>query len=213
VTIGIVGYSPVLDRYPLGPRLMEGLVKLSREVESAERGRVNVENMTWGPIHIVQQFQDSHAQRPSKIILVGAASVCTRPGRVRSYRWAGGHLSDEAMQARMYEAVTGIVDIENTLIIGSHFDIWPAETFAVEVELAADLFGRMVVADSTGQSNNTQLRNLIGFSPDRAIARLVAVIAKIAAQSAGTITRTKSAASLAPIKAFLHNEIVALPRH
>ena len=122
VLIGIVGFSPVIDSYPLGPKLMDSL-----NARLADHPEVAVENMTWSPIHVVQRFQDEGAVRPRRLVLVGVAAVSIAPGRVRSFRWSGGAVPAAAMQERIYEAVTGVVDIENTLIIGSHFKVWPDE--------------------------------------------------------------------------------------
>ena len=63
VIVGIVGYSAVVDSYPLGPKLMEEL-----EVAFAEYPEVVVENFTWSPVHIVQRFQDGGLERPDRII-------------------------------------------------------------------------------------------------------------------------------------------------
>jgi hypothetical protein len=166
--VGIVGYSPVLDAYPLGQRLMRGL-----EQRLAPHGCIAVENMSWGPIHIVQHFQDEAGPRPARLILVGAAPVSRRAGAVTALRWAGGRLLETELQERIYEAVTGIVDIDNTLMIGEHFAIWPAEVFAVEADLPVNCFGDMVIADSNGRRSDAELSMALGFSPADVVARLV----------------------------------------
>ncbi len=205
ILIGVVGYSPVVEAFPLGPRLMAGL-----EARLAGSRQVAVENMTWSPLHIVQRFQDEGAVRPHRLVLVGAASVSERPGRVRAFRWMGGALSARAMQERVYEAVTGIVDIENTLMIGTHFEVWPSETYTVEVDCPADTFGRMVIADSRG----TSARNLadeVGFAPDDAIAALVDMTASIALRGAeaGVPISSKGAGELVEVVPFIRNSIAA----
>ena len=50
--LGIVGHSPILDAYPLGPQLM-------RNLQQQDWGEVQVvvENMTWSPIHVTQQLE------------------------------------------------------------------------------------------------------------------------------------------------------------
>lgn len=202
VLVGIVGYTPVLDAYPLGPRLMAAL-------QARLAGHdVAVENMSWGPIHVVQQFQDEGAVRPRRLVLVGAASVCVVPGRVRAFRWMGGSLPAQAMQERVYEAVTGIVDIENTLMIGTHFGIWPDEAYTVEVELAADTFGRMVIADSQ-RMNGQDLADELGFSPETAIAELAEMAAVLALRGpeASVSAEPKSAGELAKVEPFIRNRI------
>ena len=202
--VGIVGYSPVVDAYPLGPLLMQGL-----EARLTGSG-VAVENMTWSPLHIVQRFQDEGAVRPSRLVLVGAASVSERPGRVRAFRWMGGTLPAQAVQERVYEAVTGIVDVENTLMIGTHFGVWPDETYTVEVEFPADTFGRMVIADSLGTSRN-DLADELGFKPDDAIAALVLATVAVAlrGERAEVTVAPKSAATLVEVVPFIRNSVVA----
>jgi len=204
VLIGIVGYTPVVDAYPLGPKLMAAL-----EARLAGRDDIAVENMSWGPIHVVQRFQDEGAARPRRLVLVGAASVSSSPGRVRAFRWMGGSLPAQAMQERMYEAVTGIVDIENTLIIGTHFGVWPDEAYCVEVDLAADTFGRMVIADSQGWAGDADLADHLGFSPEAAITELVETAAALALDGprANVLVEPKSAEEFAKVEPFVRNRI------
>ncbi len=198
VLIGIVGYSPVVENYPLGPQLMDGL-----KAQLGNRLDVAVENMTWSPIHIVQRFQDEGAIRPNRVVLIGAAAVSVAPGRVRGFRWAGGKVPGAAMQERVYEAVTGVVDLENTLIIGSHFDVWPDEVFCVEVDLPAVTFGNMVIADSLGQKVSDDSDP--GFSPTAVIAELVQVALAFAIDAPDQSAQTKSASECAGIRPFIRN--------
>ena len=203
--VGIVGYTPVLECYPLGPRLMGAL---EREVGTLPGTRV--ENLTWSPIHVVQQFQDAGAWAPGRIVLVGAAAVCEHPGRVRAFRWDGGTLPEPVVQARVYEAVTGIVDIENTLMIGEHFGVWPAEVYSVEADLQADAFGRMVIADSDGFADERSLELHLGFSPERVTAELSALAGELARRGAAAEVElhAKSAALLAPVAPFARSTTV-----
>ncbi len=202
--IGIVGFTPVVDSYPLGPKLMATL-----ETRLAGSVDIVVENMSWGPIHIVQRFQDEGAARPHRFVLVGAAAVCSRPGRVRAFRWKGGSLPAAAMQERMYEAVTGIIDIENTLIIGTHFDIWPHDIYSVEVDVAAGTFGRMVIADSQGWASDWALADHLGFSPEAAIAELAETASMLALHGpkAEVSVEPKSAEEFAKVEPFIRNRI------
>lgn len=198
--IGIVGFSPVLDCYPLGPRLMAALTE-----RLVDHPTVEIENMTWSPIHIVQRFQDEDMRRPDRLIMVGAATVSREPGRVDSYCWTGGKLPDQAVQDRIYEAVTGVVDIENTLVIGDHFGVWPAECFVVEVDLPADCFGRLVIAENEKWTNMTLTADL-GFSPLRVIEAIVDITAKLATvRSAALLVPPKVATALSPQSSFLRN--------
>jgi len=198
VLIGIVGFSPVIDAYPLGPKLMAAL-----KARLENRPDVGVENMTWSPIHVVQRFQDEGAVCPRRIVLVGAAAVSAVPGLVRGFRWTGGSVPAAAMQERIYEAVTGVVDLENTLIIGSHFEVWPQDVFGVEVDLPADTFGNMVIADSLRESKGSGP----GFSPEAVIAELVDTTLAFALDAPGRSAHSKSASECAGIRPFIRNRI------
>ncbi|MBA3667710.1 MAG: hypothetical protein H0W65_08305 [Sphingomonas sp.] len=198
VLIGIVGYSPVIDSYPLGPKLMNGL-----KARIENRHDIAVENMTWSPIHVVQRFQDEGAIRPRRVVLIGAAAVSVAPGQVRGFRWGGGTVPGAAMQERIYEAVTGVVDLENTLIIGSHFGVWPDEVFCVEVDLPADTFGNMVIADSLG--DQARVGSDSGFSPSAVIAAVVQMALAFALDAPGQTAQTKSASECAGIRPFIRN--------
>ena len=203
--IGIVGYTPVLDCYPLGPRLMAKL-----EASFADRPDVVIENMTWGPIHIVQRFQDPDVRTPHRLILIGSASTSQEPGKVDVYRWAGGDLPEQVIQERVYEAVTGIVDIENTLVIGDHFGIWPKDCFAIEVDMQADAFGRMVIADNEGWAEDLALMQHLGFSPAAMVQGIVDhVVDLVGNADAGISLQPKSVTDLAPVSAFTRNRLVA----
>ena len=199
VLIGIVGFSPVIDSYPLGPKLMDSL-----NARLADHPEVAVENMTWSPIHVVQRFQDEGAVRPRRLVLVGVAAVSIAPGRVRGFRWTGGAVPGAAMQERIYEAVTGVVDIENTLIIGSHFQVWPDEVYCVEVDLPADTFGNMVIADSRGGESDSDP----AFAPPAVIAELVETTLALALDGSDQSAQTKSASDCAAIRPFIRNRMV-----
>ena len=200
VLIGIVGYSPVIDSYPLGPKLMDAL-----KARLENRPDVAVENMTWSPIHVVQRFQDEGAVRPCRVVLVGAAAVSISPGQVRGFRWTGGAVPGAAMQERIYEAVTGVVDLENTLIIGSHFKVWPDDVFGVEVDLPADTFGNMVIADNLGEEGDRD--DGPGFSPTAVIAELVEATLGFALDVPGQTAQTKAASDCAVIRPFIRNRV------
>ena len=202
--IGIVGFSPVLDCYPLGPRLMSAL-----SARLVGHPTVDIENMTWGPIHIVQRFQDEDMPQPDRLIVVGAAPVSREPGRVDAYCWKGGKLSDQAVQDRIYEAVTGVVDIDNTLVIGEHFGIWPAECFVVEVDLPADCFGRLVIAENEKWAENMALTAHLGFSPFRVIEEIADIATELAllGERAAPTLPGKIATALPPSASFLRTHI------
>lgn len=127
VFIGTVGYHN-LRNHSIGPALLTRLQKMSWTPG------VDVDELNWGPIAIVQKFQ-SLAIHYDRIILLSAIE---RPGRqigeMTVFKWLG-HLPDEEMIQRCVgDAVTGVISVENLLIIGEYFKIWSPETYLVDME-------------------------------------------------------------------------------
>lgn len=106
----------------------------------------DVEEMNWGPIAIVQKFQS--LSDPYDRIIFLTARQCDRPtGTVTIRRWAGGLPDPESIQARIAEAVTGVISIDNLLIIGEHFKVWPKAVFIVDVEPGPEEMGEAFSAE------------------------------------------------------------------
>ena len=179
VLIGIVGHSPILDSYPLGPLLMQDL-------QNRDWGTmiVDIENMTWSPIHVTQRLQDQQTSY-DRTVLIGSSAGCLRPGNVVTYRWLGGEMSTLKLQERVYEGVTGVVSLDNTLVIGDYFKVWSSEIFTVEIDLPVDTFGEIVMAENIGLESEANLREILGFDPDMARKR-IADLACCAAQHGAT---------------------------
>ena len=204
--IGIVGYSAILDCYPLGPGLMTGL-----EAALADAGNITVENFTWSPVHIVQRFENHEMPRPDRLVLIGLSAVSQSPGQVKACQWRGGAASEQKVQERVYEAVTGIVDLENTLMIGEYFKAWPSECFTVEADMQANTFGRLVMADSEGWAGDEHaLHEHFGFSPLEQRQRSIDMAQDIARNGDNTtlVLHEKSADSLTPVQPFIQNHAI-----
>jgi hypothetical protein len=127
IFIGTVGYHN-LRNHSIGPALLPQLQRL----QWAEG--VEVDELNWGPIAIVQKFQ-SLPTPYDRVILIAAIE---RPGRkvghITVYKWMGKLPDEELIQRCVGDAVTGVISVENLLIIGEHFKIWTGETFVVDVE-------------------------------------------------------------------------------
>ena len=74
-------------------------------------------------------------------MLVGAIRRGREPGAVTSYRWAGELPPQDEVQARVSEAVTGVISLENTLVVCGAFGGLPDDVRVVEVEPADDDWG------------------------------------------------------------------------
>ena len=123
-----VGYTNLRD-LSLGPILTAQLAAMDWPVD------VEVDDLSFGPIGIVQRFQ-AQTDPYERIVLFSAVSRSRLPGAVTVYRWDGVRSapSAEEIQARIGEAVTGVISLDNLLIIGEHFGIWPKEVIVIEVE-------------------------------------------------------------------------------
>ncbi len=124
--IGTVGYHFLRD-YSVGPAL------LPRLRAQAWPDGVVIDELNWGPIAIVQNFED--LERPyDRVVILTAREAGRRAGTVTLRHWRGGLPDAEAIHARVCEAVTGVISADNLLLIGEHFGIWPDETLLVDVE-------------------------------------------------------------------------------
>lgn len=200
VMVGIVGYSAVVESYPLGPKLLEELEEIF-----GDDPNVLLENFTWSPVHIVQRLQGGEMTRPDRIVLVGLAAGSIKPGTVAVHRWIGGTQPEVKVQERIYEAVTGIVDLENTLMIGSYFKVWPDECLTVEADLAPDTFGRLVMAENKKQDSEEELTNDLGYSPIAVRAQLVEAVRQLVldgTKATGVRIVEKNADMLLPVRSF-----------
>ena len=127
VFIGTVGYHNLCN-HSIGSALLSQL----QEMKWADG--VDLDELNWGPIAIVQKFQALPTQYDRVILL----SAIERPGRnigdITVYKWEGKLPDEELIQRCIGDAVTGVISVENLLIIGEYFKIWKGETFFVDVE-------------------------------------------------------------------------------
>ncbi len=207
ILIGIVGYCQFVRAYPLGPELMERL----RGVAWAEP--VDVREMNWGPIAIVQELQAS-AEQYERVVLVGAVDHCLAVGSVNCRRWEGRVDDVLAVQRRMFEAVTGVISVENLLVIGAHFGVWPDQLFSVEVQLPESSFGDFVLAEveaATGAGRGAIIGERGLTSADLLLVERIVETCQQAALG-GAVIRPQSlalaAAALAPVAPVCHYDFM-----
>lgn len=127
ILIGTVGYHN-LRNHSIGPVLLPQLQKMDW------RDGVDVEEMNWGPIAIIQKFQSLQIPYDKVIFLAAIERAGRKIGDIDIFKWMGGLPDEEMIQACIGDAVTGVISAENLLIIGEHFKIWPNEVYLVDVE-------------------------------------------------------------------------------
>jgi hydrogenase maturation protease len=128
-----VGYSNLSD-LSVGPFVAAQLRK--------ERwpAYVEIDDLSYGPVAVVHRLAEA-APPYTRLVLVAAVERGRAGAEVRPYRWDGELPEAEEIQARVAEAVTGVIDLDNLLVVTGHFAALPAEVFVVEVQPLATEFG------------------------------------------------------------------------
>jgi hydrogenase maturation protease len=135
VIVAGVGYRNLRD-HSIGVEVADRLEKLSWA------GDVVVEDLSYNPIAVVQRLDDEPPeQRFRRAVVVGAVERGRSPGTVTAYRWDGVLPVDDEIQRAVAEAVTGVIALDNTLVVTRHFGALPDEVVVVEVEPAVQEFG------------------------------------------------------------------------
>lgn len=121
-----VGYSHLSD-LSFGPLLVERLQELSWPED------VHIEDFSYGPIGVLMRLEDEPVPY-HRAIFAGAMERDRVPGTLNIYTWEGGQADPENVQARVAEAVTGVISLENLLVIMDHFGALPPSTTVIELE-------------------------------------------------------------------------------
>jgi len=135
VIVGGVGYRNLKD-HSVGVEVTDRLAR------RAWPTGVVVEDLSYNPIAVVQRLEDEPPDRAfERAVLIGAASRGRPPATVTVYRWNRRLPSDEEIQRAVTEAITGVISLDNTLVVAGHFGAWPADVVVVEIEPLAHEFG------------------------------------------------------------------------
>ena len=131
VLVGGVGYRYLRDN-------AVGLYMTDQLSARATNG-VEVEDLGYHPIGFIFNLQE----RPvyDRIVLVGAVKRGREAGTVTAYRWDRVLPSEREIQNRVSEAVTGVVSLDNLLIITEAFGAFPDDVRVVEIEPAEETWG------------------------------------------------------------------------
>ena len=127
VLIAGVGHPNLTD-------LSFGQVLLAHLQQTEWPANVDLENLSFGAIAVLQWFQDFPAKY-DKVIFVSAAERAGRtPGTLATYRWDFPPTDAQKIQDCVNESVTGIISLDNLLIILSHFKVLPSAVEVLELE-------------------------------------------------------------------------------
>jgi hydrogenase maturation protease len=132
ILIAGVGYRNLRDM-SVGPVLTDQLGQ-----ESWPSG-VEVEDLSYGPVAVMQSLDER--QPYERIIFIAGVRRNRQPGGVYCYRWEHRLADPEQVQARVAEALTGVISLDNLLIIATYFGKLPQDVIVIEVEPADDGWG------------------------------------------------------------------------
>ena len=132
VLVGGVGYTCLGD-LSVGPALIERLAGASWPPG------VVVEDLSYGPLDVLYRLQASSPFTAG--VFVTAAVRGRTPGLVYREHWQRASLPADELQARIAEAVTGVISLDNLLYILSYFGALPPEVVVLEVEPLRETWG------------------------------------------------------------------------
>jgi hydrogenase maturation protease len=127
-----IGYRNMRDG-SFGPLLMDSLQRRPSPPD------LEIADLSYGPIAVLH-FLD---ERPSyaRLILVAGVRRQRQPGGVYCYRWEHQLPAPEDIQARVAEALMGVISLDNLLIIATYFGKLPRDVVIIEVEPQDDGWG------------------------------------------------------------------------
>ena len=135
VVVAGVGYRNLRDH-------SVGVAVVDRLEARAWPADVVVEDLSYNPIAVGQRLEDEPPDRRfERAVVVAAVERGRAPGTVTAYRWDGALPGDDEIHRAVTEAVTGVIALDNTLVVARHFGALPEEVVVVEVEPAAHEFG------------------------------------------------------------------------
>jgi len=141
ILIAGVGYRNLRDM-SFGPVLLDRLAQ-----EPWPHG-VEIEDLSYGPVPVMQSLDERGIY--DRIIFVAGVRRNRQPGGVYCSRWGHPLTDPEEVQARIAEALTGVISLDNLLIITTFFGKLPRDVVVIEVEPADDGWGEELTLEVEG---------------------------------------------------------------
>ncbi len=126
VLIAGVGHPNLKD-------LSFGQVMLAHLKQQNWPEEVDLENLSFGAIAVLQWFQDAPGKY-QRVVFLSAAEREREPGTLATYSWRFPRLDKNKVQDCVAESVTGIISLDNLLMILQHFNALPPEVEVIEIE-------------------------------------------------------------------------------
>ena len=94
---------------------------------------VDLENLSFGAIAVLQWFEDFPGKY-QRVVFISAAERNREPGMLETYSWNFAPLDEVKVQECVAESVTGIISLDNLLMILQQFNALPSEVEVIEIE-------------------------------------------------------------------------------
>lgn len=108
---------------------------------------VDVEDLGYGALHVALDLADADPPY-ERVILLGVTERGREPGRLYRFRCEPCATDPDEIQARMYEAGAGVIDLDHLIVIGRHLDALPDDVVAIELEPVPGTTGATLSAEA-----------------------------------------------------------------
>jgi hypothetical protein len=137
VVVAGVGYRTLRD-HSFGVLLSDDLAAAARPPSLV------VEDLSYNPVAVAQWFADEARESPfTRAIFISAIGRDDgrAAGTLTAYEWDRVLPSADLVQRAVSDAVTGVILLDNTLIVAEWMRALPSEVIVVEVEPLVHAFG------------------------------------------------------------------------
>jgi hydrogenase maturation protease len=135
VLIGGVGYPDLAD-ISVSWRVVDAL-----EQRALPPGVV-AEDISYNPVAVAQRLDDEpETARFGALVVVSAVRRGHAAGAITVYRWDGVLPEAREVHGAITDAVTGIIHVDNTLIVTRQLQALPAKVAVIEIEPDVEAFG------------------------------------------------------------------------
>lgn len=138
--VGTVGYH-ILGNHSIAPMLLPELQKMNIS------DHIKIDELNWGPVAVIQNFQAEEIPYQKVILLCAIERPERQIGEITIYKWGGKLPDEEQIQACMGDAATGVISVENLLVLGEYFEIWKDEVYLIDVEPGEEIAGEQLTPE------------------------------------------------------------------
>ncbi len=119
--------------YPYLRDMSLGCVFAAQLQAEAWPADVLVDDYSFGPIAVVHRWQ-AMDEPFDKVVFFGAVERGKVAGEITRFNWKQPELTNADVQERVAEAVTGVISLDNLLIITCALNVLPSNAVVIEVE-------------------------------------------------------------------------------